>query len=277
MKRPKSWRKIFKHVIYAVPSFSNPSSRVMSLRRREQLVRLARQYDALIVTDDVYDMLQFASSPHAPSKILDRAYLPRIVDVDRYLDGGPIDTWGSAISNGSFSKIVAPGCRTGWAEATEKLAYGLSQTGSTRSGGAPSQLTASFIEELLATGSLDHHIYHTLQPSYARRYHRMISSINKYLLPLGLSTPQADKEIAGGYFIWLKLPSPLKAEQVWRRAQAEENVTIITGAKFRVEGDENAATRFDRDFRLCFAYIDEDLIEEGVMRLAAVIKRIASS
>lgn len=247
----------------------------MSLRRREQLVRLARQYDTLIVTDDVYDMLQFPSSPDAPSKILDKAYLPRIVDIDQYLDGGPIDKWGNALSNGSFSKIVAPGVRTGWAEATESLAYGLSQTGSTRSGGAPSQLTASFIEDLLVTGTLDRHIYGTLQPSYARRYHRMISSIGKYLLPLGLSIPQADKEIAGGYFIWLTLPSTLTAEQVWRRAQAEENVTIITGAKFRVEGDEeNPSTRFDRDFRLCFAYVDEDLIEEGVMRLAAVIKRM---
>jgi DNA-binding transcriptional MocR family regulator len=86
----------------------------MSLRRREQLVRLARQFDALIVTDDVYDMLQWPNSPDAPSKVLDRAYLPRIVDVDRDLDGGPADKWGNSISNGSFSKIVAPGCRTGW-------------------------------------------------------------------------------------------------------------------------------------------------------------------
>jgi DNA-binding transcriptional MocR family regulator len=247
----------------------------MSLRRREQLVRLARQFDALIVTDDVYDMLQWPSSPDAPPKVMDKAYLPRIVDVDRDLDGGPADKWGNSISNSSFSKIVAPGCRTGWAEATEATAYGLSQTGSTRSGGAPSQLTASFIEELVAAGTLDHHIYQVLQPTYARRYHLMISSINKHLLPLGLSIPQADRQIAGGYFIWLTLPSPLRAEQVWRRAQAEENVTIITGAKFRVEDDDEES--FDRDFRLCFAYVDEDLIQEGIMRIAAVIKRIQST
>ena len=99
----------------------------MTLERRRALVRLARSYDALIITDDVYDMLQWpASSKNGQD--LDKAYLPRLCDIDRYLDGGPVDEYGHAVSNGSFSKIVGPGCRTGWAEGTEKLAFGLSQT-----------------------------------------------------------------------------------------------------------------------------------------------------
>lgn len=247
----------------------------MSLRRREQLVRLARQHDALVMTDDVYDMLQWPSCPRAAAKVMDKAIVPRIVDVDRYLDGGPIDKWGNAVSNGSFSKIIGPGCRTGWAEGTESLVYGLSQTGSSRSGGAPSQLVASFIHDMLTSGALDTHIYHHLQPAYARRYHRLVAAIGQHLLPLGLSIPQADNEVAGGYFVWLTLPPPLTAEGVWRKAQAEENVTIITGAKFRVEGDEdNPATRFERDLRLCYAWVDEELLDEGVVRLARVIRGI---
>jgi DNA-binding transcriptional MocR family regulator len=247
----------------------------MSLRRREQLVRVARQYDALVVTDDVYDMLQWPSSPKAPTTVLDKAFLPRLVDIDRYLDGGPIDKWGNCLSNGSFSKIVGPGCRTGWAEGTESLTYGVSQTGTSRSGGAPSQLAAAFIDDLIRTGTLEKHIYHHLQPAYSRRYRRLLSAIEEHLLPLGISIPQADTEIAGGYFMWLTLPKPLTAEEVWRRAQDEENVTIITGAKFRVEGDEdNPRTRFERDFRLCFSWVDEELLEEGVVRLAHVIKRL---
>ncbi|KAF1914490.1 pyridoxal phosphate-dependent transferase [Ampelomyces quisqualis] len=31
------WSKIYKHIIYAVPTFSNPSSKTMSLRRRQEL------------------------------------------------------------------------------------------------------------------------------------------------------------------------------------------------------------------------------------------------
>jgi DNA-binding transcriptional MocR family regulator len=88
----------------------------MSLRRRQELVRLAREYDALVVTDDVYDFLQWPSSLTSQSMSLEKAVMPRIVDIDRYLDGGferkGADGFGNAVSNGSFSKICGPGLRT---------------------------------------------------------------------------------------------------------------------------------------------------------------------
>lgn len=117
----------------------------MSLGHREGLVRVARQFDALVVTDDVYDFLQWPSSAPISAPFPSQAYVPRVVDVDRwvaastfiaaavdtgarFLDGGPTDEFGNTVSNGSFSKIIGPGCRTGWAEGAEALAYGLSQT-----------------------------------------------------------------------------------------------------------------------------------------------------
>ena len=103
----------------------------MTLRRRQQLVQLAREYDALIITDDVYDQLQWAAIKQVDRPSLEHAFQPRIVDVDRYLEGGTerlgADGFGNAVSNGSFSKIAGPGCRSGWAEGTEKFSYGLSQ------------------------------------------------------------------------------------------------------------------------------------------------------
>lgn len=99
----------------------------MSLSDRQNLVRLAREFDALIITDDVYDFLQWSPVPTESLARPDKAGLPRIVDVDRYLDGGPKDDFGNAVSNGSFSKLIGPGMRTGWAEGTEKMAVGISQ------------------------------------------------------------------------------------------------------------------------------------------------------
>jgi DNA-binding transcriptional MocR family regulator len=57
----------------------------MSLARREQLVRVARQFDALVITDDVYDFLQFPSSASNDAPFLSHAYVPRVVDVDKFV------------------------------------------------------------------------------------------------------------------------------------------------------------------------------------------------
>lgn len=48
-------RKTYKHLIYLVPTFSNPSSRTVTLSDRRDLVALARRLDALIISDDIYD------------------------------------------------------------------------------------------------------------------------------------------------------------------------------------------------------------------------------
>lgn len=99
----------------------------MSLSDRQELVRLAREFDGLIITDDVYDFLQWSPDPNGSLCHPNYAVQPRLVDIDRYLDGGPKDEWGNAVSNGSFSKLIGPGTRTGWAEGTEKMAFGISQ------------------------------------------------------------------------------------------------------------------------------------------------------
>jgi hypothetical protein len=98
--------------------------------------------------------------------------------------------------------------------------------GSSRSGGAPSQLTACFLAETLATGELQRYVYDTLQPTYCRRYRSIVEVINKELIPLGVRLPQTDRDIVGGYFIWLTLPSPLKGAVLAQRAKDEENVVV---------------------------------------------------
>ena len=138
-KPQRARAKVYKHVIYCVPSFANPSSRTMTLDRRREVVRLAREFDALVVSDDVYDFLQWPANPSASADIrntwverMQTAHLPRLVDIDRELDAGAeratADGFGNTCSNGSFSKIAGPGIRVGWAEGTEKFAYGVSQT-----------------------------------------------------------------------------------------------------------------------------------------------------
>ncbi|EAT90668.2 hypothetical protein SNOG_02456 [Parastagonospora nodorum SN15] len=240
---------------------------------------IKKSEDQAKANDDVYDFLQWPSSLTSPSMSLEKAVMPRIVDIDRYLDGGAerkgADGFGNAVSNGSFSKICGPGLRTGWCEGTTKLAYGVSQTGSSRSGGAPSQLTACFVAETLETGELQRFVYYTLQPTYCKRYRKMIEIINKDLIPLGVRLPQTDRNVVGGYFIWLTLPDSVDGAALAQRAKDEENVVVAQGDIFEVPGDTaHPGTSFRNDIRLCFAWEDEDMLAEGISRLGAVISKM---
>ncbi len=58
----------------------------MSFDHRARLVRIARRFDALIITDDVYDFLQWPSSSASSgthAQFPNQAYVPRTVDLDR--------------------------------------------------------------------------------------------------------------------------------------------------------------------------------------------------
>lgn len=146
-------------------------------------------------------------------------------------------------------------------------------SGSSRSGGAPSQLTATFMAELLRSGDLQRHILQALQPAYASRYRKMMAAIQQHLLPLGVTTPQMGTEVVGGYFIWLTLPEPLNARELAAAAKEVENVIIAPGSLFGVDGD-STEDDFERGIRLCFSWEDEEKLGEGVERLARTVRRM---
>ncbi|KAL3487390.1 pyridoxal phosphate-dependent transferase [Aspergillus germanicus] len=281
LKPERAYRKLYRHIIYCVPTFSNPSGRIMSLARREALIRLARRYNALIIADDVYDFVHFPTdaSSEDSSSLQFKHILPRLFDIDRTLDGGPIDAFGNCMSNGSFSKIVGPGCRVGWAEGTPAFAYGLSQAGSTHSGGAPSHMMSTFINEMLKpsgddTCALTSHIVNKLIPAYATRYSLLATAVEKYLSPLDVISPIENKyDVAGGFFLWLRLPPSLTSAEVVAAAR-EDGVVIGDGAVSALpEGNSRCGTYGDM-IRLCFAWVDEEQLVEGVKVLAGTIRRL---
>lgn len=128
------------------------------------------------------------------------------------------------------------------------------------------------MSNLLESGDLQRHIFQTLQPTYARRYRSMISAIERYLVPLGVTLPQTDREVIGGYFIWLTLPTPLRAEEIATVAREDENLIIAPGSIFGVYGDQEAVD-LTRNVRLCFSWESEHMLAEGVQRLGQVIAR----
>ncbi|KAI0485348.1 pyridoxal phosphate-dependent transferase [Xylariaceae sp. FL0804] len=287
----RGYPKIYRHVIYAVPTFANPSGRTMSLARRRDLVRLAIEHDALIVTDDVYDFLAwpheralFSGGGEGEGEARRPRIPPRLVDINRDMDPG--SKWGNTVSNGSFSKIVGPGARVSWAEATPAFASFLATTGASISGGNPGHLSSVFVEKLLSSGALERHIQKTLIPTYARRYYAMIDAIREHLEPLGVeivygkpySTKngggEGDREfqLAGGFFLIISIPKVYPpTQELFKTAMERYDLKFAHGRMFEVKGDAGSRQRSDAGFgrivRLCWSYHDESAITEGIKRM----------
>ena len=126
---------------------------------------------------------------------------------------------------------------------------------------------------MLATHKLQEHILCTLQPAYAQRYHAIMTAITQHLLPLGVSIPRTNPHVAGGYFVWLTLPEPLRSETITRKAAEEQDLIISDGNAFQVQGEEDSAISFDKNIRLSFSYETEEHLIEGVERLARLIRQ----
>jgi len=282
-KPASQYGKVYRHILYTTPTFSNPSAKTMSTAAREQLIDLAREFDMLIISDDVYDFLRWPLDGPIDQKLA--PIPPRFVDLDRATC--PTDSWGNAISNGSFSKIVAPGVRVGWAEGTEKAILRLSQNGSTRSGGAPSHLTSTFLHHLLSSGAMQEHIDKTLIPTYRTRYNVLMNSIKQYLAPLGVqittgapymeTTDETGILPVGGFFTYISFPPELpSADVIAKRAREDYALTFAFGQMFVVKGDESSVERakgtWGSGARLCWAWEEEETIKEGIQRLAELLR-----
>ncbi|KAI9893232.1 MAG: hypothetical protein M1814_000359 [Vezdaea aestivalis] len=263
-KPPRDDDKKYRYIIYLVPTFSNPTGSIMSLGKRRELVRLARETDALLVTDDVYDFLPSFDSMKLP---------PRLVDIDRTLQGAN-QPFGNTVSNGSFSKLIGPGVRCGWAEGiNDSFAYGLSCSGATKSGGAPSQLVAAFIANMLAENTLQTLIRDTLIPTYSRHHVEMLESVVNLLSPLGV-TFDGNMQRSGGFFLWLRLPAPLTGSELAKRAKEKANVLIVAGSACAVADGASELEVLDKYIRLCWTYPEVEDIREGIESLSMCLREM---
>ncbi len=82
--------------VYTVPNFHNPAGVTMSLERRRELVRIASERQLLVLEDNPYGMLRYEGEP-----------LPTLYSLDDEF----------VIYTSTFSKILSPGVRLGWAVA----------------------------------------------------------------------------------------------------------------------------------------------------------------
>jgi 2-aminoadipate transaminase len=223
--------------VYSVPSFQNPAGVTMSFERRRRLVELARQHELLVVEDNPYGLLRYSGEP-----------LPPLYQ----LDGGDF-----VIYIGTFSKILSPGIRLGWAVAPppvmEKIVLGKQAADL-----CTSTLTQYFVREYFGEGRWREYI-ESLVGIYRRRRDVMLESLREHF-----PAQAAWTEPEGGLFIWATLPSYIDTSDLLAKA-LREDVAFVPGQAAYVDG------RGGSSMRLNFSGVNEDEIREGIRRIGKVI------
>ena len=225
-------------LFHTVINFQNPSGVTYSRQKREKLADIIENHDTVLVEDNPYGELRFMGED-LPSM---KSCLPD-----------------STIVLGSFSKVVTPGLRLGWIcaapDVMEKLIVA-KQSSDLHS----NYLSQRAVYQYLIDNDLDEHILN-IRKVYKKQRDLMVSMIETHF-------PQEIKctKPEGGMFLWVTLPEELSSLQLFKLA-TEENVAFVPGKAFYVDGGGS------NTLRLNFSNSDEEKIEEGIKRLAKVLKR----
>ncbi len=225
-------------MIYVIPNFQNPTGRTWSLERRKKLLELATKYDLPILEDNAYGEVRFEG---------ERVPSIKSMDIE-----------GRVIYLGSFSKILSPGLRVGWACADKEviLKYELVKNGLDLQSAELAQMQ---VDGFLDENDLDDHIA-KINKVYKERRDLMIKTIDeefpkeaKYFYP------------EGGMFVWVNLPSHVNTRELLVKA-IEKRVGFVPGGSFYPKGD------CESSMRLNFSTMENDKIVEGIKILGKLLK-----
>jgi 2-aminoadipate transaminase len=236
--------------MYILPNFQNPAGVTLSLTRRYDLIALAEDYGIPIVEDDPYGQLRYEGEHLKPLVVLDSEYL------GCEGDGGYT---GNVIYTSTFSKTLAPGLRLGWIVAPKDVVFKLVQM---KQG---TDLHTSTFDQMVAyqvarDGFLDRHI-HAIRETYGHRRDVMLGAMAEFFPPEVRWTRPA-----GGLFLWATTPESIDTADLLKDAIAQK-VAFVPGDSFHPNGGGH------NTMRLNFSNAKDEMIVEGIRRLAVAIKQ----
>jgi 2-aminoadipate transaminase len=221
-------------LLYTMPNFANPSGRTMSAARRAALVELSHRWSLPTLEDDAYGELRYDGDP-----------LPHL---------STLDTEGSVIKLGTFSKVLSPGLRVGWVRAApdviRKLVH-LKERSDLHS--ATGAQMATF--DVASDGFLATHVK-TLIETYRERRDAMVSALAEFC-PADVAWNRPE----GGFFVWCTVPMDA------RRLLAE-----VDGVVFVPGGEFHATEPKPNTVRLNFSGVEPERIREGVRRVGEALR-----
>jgi 2-aminoadipate transaminase len=223
-------------LIYTIDNFQNPAGPTLSLRRRHELIALAREHDTVILEDDAYGELRFEGEP-----------LPSLYA----LDGGE-----RVIRAGTLSKILGAGMRLGWLLAPRAMIPAFQ--GFLFGGGV--NPFASRVATYFLRDHLESHVARLVAVYRAKR--------DAMLRGLAEGLDGTDAHVSrpeGGFFLWIRLPAKTDLGRLADLAR-QARVQYTPGPAFFANGGG------EDHIRLAYSYEPPERCYEGARLIAGAIR-----
>jgi DNA-binding transcriptional MocR family regulator len=222
-----------------MPNFQNPSGALVPDEQKKALVTLLCERKIPIIEDDIYGELHFG--PKRPTLL--KAW----------------DKEGLVISCSSFSKILAPGFRIGWAVVGERFADKIRRLKAGVSLASPT-LQQYVLAKFLRGGAFD-------------RYLRSLrTAVNKQVLQTALAIqkhfPHGTRLVApeGGNLLWVELPKWAEGLDLYKQG-LENNISIVPGPAF------STTQRYRNYIRISCTAPFSERIDQAIETLGELINK----
>jgi 2-aminoadipate transaminase len=226
--------------IYLIPTFQNPSAVRYSEAKRAAVAALLDEFGVTLIEDEPYRELTFDGGSAKPI-------------------AGRLKT-ASWIYTGTVSKTLLPGLRVGYLIASPDLfphLLKLKQSADLHTNRIGQWQALQWI----GTEKYQQHLSE-LRGFYRQRRDAFQAALERNFADLAdWNMPQ------GGLFFWLTLKQPLDTRTLLNEALAHD-VAFMPGEPFFPDPDNNLG-----HLRLNFSHIDPARLDEGLKRLAAVVRR----
>ncbi len=236
--------------IYTIPNFQNPGGVTMSLARRRRLVEVARERELLVLEDNPYGLLRYEGEA-----------LPTLYSLNSQAVGrdGASDL---VIYLGTFSKILSPGVRLGWAVAPAPVLDKLN-LGKQGADLCSSPVTQMFVAAFFENGPADRWLAYVeaLRDLYRTRRDAMVAALDEHF---GVHASWTRPE--GGLFIWATLDERIDTTDLLALA-TDRGVAFVPGRAAYMDGRSGASS-----MRLNFAGVPAADIHEGIGRIGRAIR-----